>query len=41
MIRRTREDAEAIMQSDPELQRPEHAGLAAAVHSMLQESEWN
>ena len=41
MIWRTREDAEAIMQADPELERPEHARLAAAVQSMLQESEWS
>ncbi len=41
MIWRTREDAEAIIQADPELERPEHARLAVAVQSMLQESEWS
>jgi len=41
MIWRTREDAEAIIQVDPELERPEHARLAVAVQSMLQESEWS
>ncbi len=41
MIWRTREDAEVIIQADPELERPEHARLVAAVQSMLQESEWS
>jgi ATP-dependent DNA helicase RecG len=36
-----REEAEAIITRDPEMQFPEHAGLAMAVQSVLQTGEWS
>lgn len=36
-----REEAEAIISRDPELQFPEHAGLATAVQAVLQTGEWS
>ena len=40
-IQSARTDAEAVMRADPQLARPEHAGLAAAVERLLQRNEWN
>ncbi len=37
----TRGEAETIIAADPELRRPEHAGLAAAVQTVLQAGEWS
>ena len=36
-----REEAETIISRDPELQFPEHAGLATAVQAVLQTGEWS
>ena len=40
-IQSARIDAEQLMSADPGLDRPEHAGLAAAVERLLQRNEWN
>ena len=40
-IQAARADAEALMRQDPQLARPEHAGLAAAVARLLDRNEWN
>ena len=40
-ISETREDAEEIMRVDSQLERPDHAGLAAAVQAVLRVGEWN
>ena len=40
-IQEARVEAEALIRADPELERPDHAGLAAAVARLLQRNEWN